>query len=688
MSANSLKSQGDRAFASKDFQKAIDLFSKAIKKAPKDHMLYSNRSASFLALKKYKKALNDAIKTIHYKPTWSRGYVRLGAATFCLGELDEAEESYYHALRIDPSNKQAQEGLKKVQEAKSPSVELDFFDNPNLIKKLQNNPEVSDHMKDPTMIEKVKKMAACFKELYDDPRLMEILGVMFDIGPALVCLLSNQFESIASKKHNSIPTAAAITTPTTSKSNDGTISTTASTSTITTASSISNSSQSQTESLNKVSKTQPNNEKTSKDEDGGDIKVGEASEVKSTSTLKNEKTDSLFDQLLYSKEVEKRLIEPTAQAGTSEDEGRGFVSNIGNVQAEIEESNKKFSESQKAEKFKDDKSKVNEISKNDQVRADQAKAEGNTLYKARKFDEAISKYTKAFEIYPDITYLNNKAAAEFEKGDYDATLATCEIALEKGRAQNADAKLIAKSFARIGTTLLKLNKINDAIDFFEKSLAKHKTPNVEAKLKNAQELFEKSGESIFEFVESSRKKALDFFENEDYKNAIKEFTKVLKYVPGDPKALSGRAIAYTEVDLYDEAIKDSETAIEIDPSFIQGYLLISGCQVDMNKLDDAMETLKTAKAKDCLLNQGSNQERIDQVYNFVHTLATGETPEAATEEVLEDPQVASILEDPQFTAILYQGSTDINVIFEHIQNDPEFARKAEILRKAGIITSF
>ena len=34
---------------------------------------------------------------------------------------------------------------------------------------------------------------------------------------------------------------------------------------------------------------------------------------------------------------------------------------------------------------------------------------GNTAYRNRSFDEAITHYTKAFELYEDVTYLNNLA---------------------------------------------------------------------------------------------------------------------------------------------------------------------------------------------------------------------------------------------------------------------------------------
>jgi stress-induced-phosphoprotein 1 len=77
--------------------------------------------------------------------------------------------------------------------------------------------------------------------------------------------------------------------------------------------------------------------------------------------------------------------------------------------------------------------------------ADEEKAKGNEAYKARSFDAAISHYEKAWELYKDITYLNNLSAAYFEKGDYQKSIEEAQKAVEEGREIRADFKLIAKS---------------------------------------------------------------------------------------------------------------------------------------------------------------------------------------------------------------------------------------------------
>ena len=82
--------------------------------------------------------------------------------------------------------------------------------------------------------------------------------------------------------------------------------------------------------------------------------------------------------------------------------------------------------------------------KENKAKADQEKVLGTEKYKKRQFDEAIEHYTNAWNLYKDITYLTNRAAAKFEKSDYEGCIEDCKLAIEEGRNMMADFKLIAK----------------------------------------------------------------------------------------------------------------------------------------------------------------------------------------------------------------------------------------------------
>ena len=56
----SQKDLGNEEFKQKNYEKAIEHYTKAIEDNPVDHTIYGNRSASYHNLKNYDKALEDA----------------------------------------------------------------------------------------------------------------------------------------------------------------------------------------------------------------------------------------------------------------------------------------------------------------------------------------------------------------------------------------------------------------------------------------------------------------------------------------------------------------------------------------------------------------------------------------------------------------------------------------------------
>lgn len=121
-----------------------------------------------------------------------------------------------------------------------------------------------------------------------------------------------------------------------------------------------------------------------------------------------------------------------------------------------------------------------------QIEARAEKEKGNECYKKKDFDNALKHYEKAIELDPkDITYLLNKAAVYFEMGNYTECQKTCENAVEIGRENRADYKLLAKAFARIGNIYYKQKDIRTALTWYNKSLSEFRDPEI---VKRAQEV--------------------------------------------------------------------------------------------------------------------------------------------------------------------------------------------------------
>lgn len=103
------------------------------------------------------------------------------------------------------------------------------------------------------------------------------------------------------------------------------------------------------------------------------------------------------------------------------------------------------------------------------------KEAGNAAYKARDFDKAIARYSRAIELDDaDVSFLCNRAAAHFEQGGYDACVADCDAAVERGREVRADYKLMARALARKGNALVKKGELEEAVAVYQKSLTEHR----------------------------------------------------------------------------------------------------------------------------------------------------------------------------------------------------------------------
>jgi len=108
------KELGTTAFKAKDFATAAEHFGKAIEEDPRDHALFSNRSACYHNLKQHEEALGDAEMCINLKSDWGKGHQRKAMALHGMGHLDEAYKAYQEGLKVDPDNSQIKSGMQAV----------------------------------------------------------------------------------------------------------------------------------------------------------------------------------------------------------------------------------------------------------------------------------------------------------------------------------------------------------------------------------------------------------------------------------------------------------------------------------------------------------------------------------------------------------------------------------------------
>merc|ERR1719198_834793 len=214
--------------------------------------------------------------------------------------------------------------------------------------------------------------------------------------------------------------------------------------------------------------------------------------------------------------------------------------------------------------------------------ADGHKAKGNDAYKAKKFDEAVTHYEAAIAELPDeMTYYNNLAAVHFEQKKFEVCIEKCKKAIEVGRAARADYKIVAKSFARIGNAYKAMDKLEEAKRAYEDSLMEDRVEDVEKRLKNLQkELKKRETESYInpELAEASRQEGNELFKRAQtendislYAKAIEKYGDAMKRNPKDHVPYSNRAACYQKLMEWQLALKDAETCVTMEPTFVKGW---------------------------------------------------------------------------------------------------------------------
>jgi len=150
--------KGNEFFKQNNFPEAMKCYNEAIKRAPRQASLYSNRSGTYINLCEFALALKDAEKCIELDPTFVRGYARKGAAHFYMKEYVKALEAYQKGLDLDPENEECKRGLINVENKIRESQSSDKVDEQQIAHAMAD-PEIQNILQDPVINNVINDMS-------------------------------------------------------------------------------------------------------------------------------------------------------------------------------------------------------------------------------------------------------------------------------------------------------------------------------------------------------------------------------------------------------------------------------------------------------------------------------------------------------------------------------------------------
>ncbi|CAL9780935.1 unnamed protein product [Musa acuminata subsp. burmannicoides] len=151
--ADEEREKGNELFKQQKYPEAVQHYTEALKRNPKDPKVYSNRAACYTKLGALPEGLKDAEKCIDLDPSFSKGYTRKGAVQFFMKEYDKALETYQEGLKHDPNNQELMDGVRSCIEQINKTNRGDI--SPEELKERQakamQDPEIQNILTDPVM---------------------------------------------------------------------------------------------------------------------------------------------------------------------------------------------------------------------------------------------------------------------------------------------------------------------------------------------------------------------------------------------------------------------------------------------------------------------------------------------------------------------------------------------------------
>ena len=113
------KTQGNAFFAQRQYEQAVEMYSKAIALDSHNSIYFSNRAAAYLELQLWEEALKDCDSAIALNPDSPKAYSRKASALLALEDREGALSCYQEVLRIDPMHQIAKSKVEELSNAVS-----------------------------------------------------------------------------------------------------------------------------------------------------------------------------------------------------------------------------------------------------------------------------------------------------------------------------------------------------------------------------------------------------------------------------------------------------------------------------------------------------------------------------------------------------------------------------------------
>lgn len=133
--AEELKQAGNNSYKCGEYERSVEKYTEGLRLCPLQFdkvraILYCNRSAARMKLKKYQKSIKDCTKALELDDKYVKAYLRRASSNELLEKYQDALSDYEKAIELDPSLEETRKAvvrLKPIVEAKNEEMKKEML---------------------------------------------------------------------------------------------------------------------------------------------------------------------------------------------------------------------------------------------------------------------------------------------------------------------------------------------------------------------------------------------------------------------------------------------------------------------------------------------------------------------------------------------------------------------------------
>ena len=217
----------------------------------------------------------------------------------------------------------------------------------------------------------------------------------------------------------------------------------------------------------------------------------------------------------------------------------------------------------------------------------------------RKYDEAITHYTKAIELKPDLAEAyNNRGNAYADQGDFDSAISDYNIVIQLNPNY-------AEAYSNRGAAYYKKGDFDSAISDYNAAIQLN--PNYAEAYYNRGAAYYKKGDfdsAISDYnaaiqlnpnyAEAHYNRGAAYASKGDFDSVISDCNAAIQLNPNYAEAYSNRGAAYASKGDFDSVISDCNAAIQLNPNYAEAYSNRSAAYASKGDFDSVISDCNTA----------------------------------------------------------------------------------------------